>query len=132
MSTLSTANIESKAADTPPVIKDLNGKECGQFVRAWLDYNQTTNTIRDSFNIAAVSDEATGRMGITLATAMPSDSYAVSVNSSYTNVDIGTGTSIYANLTNFDKTTTQFGVFTRSYSGTYYDTRRVSVIVVGD
>ena len=132
MSTLSTANIESKTANTPPVIKDLNGTECGQFVRAWLDYDQSTNTIRDSFNIAAVSDEATGRMGITLATAMPSDSYAVSVNSSYTNVEIGAGTSVFANTTNFDKTTTQFGVFTRSYSGTYYDCRRVSAIVVGD
>ena len=29
MSTLSTANITSKAANTPPVIKDLNGTECG-------------------------------------------------------------------------------------------------------
>lgn len=132
MSTLSTANIESKTANTPPVIKDLNGAECGQFVRAWLDFDQTTLTIRDSFNIAAVSDEATGRMGITLATAMPSDSYAVSVSSTYTNVGIGQGTSVFANTTNFDKTTTQFGVFTRSYSGTYYDCRRVNAIVVGD
>ncbi len=132
MSTLSTANIESKAANTPPVIKDLNGAECGQFVRAWLDYDHTTNTIRDSFNIAAVSDEATGRIGITLATAMPSDSYAVTTNASYTNSDIGAGTSIFTNLTNFDKTTTQFGVYNRSYAGTYYDMRRISVIVVGD
>ncbi len=132
MSTLSTANIESKAANTPPVIKDLNGAECGQFVRAWLDYDHTTNTIRDSFNIAAVSDEATGRIGITLATAMPSDSYAVTTNASYTNSGIGDGTSIFTNLTNFDKTTTQFGVYNRSYAGTYYDMRRISVIVVGD
>ena len=132
MSTLSTANIESKTANTPPVIKDLNGEECGQFVRAWLDYDHTTNTVRDSFNIAAVSDEATGRIGITLATAMPSDSYAVSANASYTNSGIGAGTSIFTNLTNFDKTTTQFGVYNRSYAGTYYDMRRISVIVVGD
>ena len=132
MSTLSTANIESKAANTPPVIKDLNGAECGQFVRAWLDYDQTTNTVRDSFNIGAVTDLATGRIGITLATAMPSDSYAVSVNMSYSDTTIDNGTSIYSNLTSFDKTTTTFGVFNRSYSGTYYDCRRVGVIVVGD
>ncbi len=132
MITLSTANIESKTANTPPVIKDLNGAECGQFVRAWLDYDQTTNTVRDSFNIGAVTDLATGRIGITLATAMPSDSYAVSVNMSYSDTTIDNGTSIYSNLTSFDKTTTTFGVFNRSYAGTYYDCRRVGVIVVGD
>ena len=132
MSTLSTANIESKTANTPPVIKDLNGAECGQFVRAWLDYDHTTNTIRDSFNIASVTDEATGRIGVTLATAMPSDSYAVTASASYTNTGIGNGTSILTNLTNFDKTTTQFGIYSRSYSGTYYDMRRVNAIVVGD
>ena len=57
MSTLSTANIQTKAANTPPVIKDVNGAECGQFCRAWINFNGTgTVAIRDSFNVAALTD----------------------------------------------------------------------------
>ena len=76
MSTLSTANIQSKAANTPPVIKDLNGAEIGQTVRAWVHYDQTTDTVRDSFNVTSVTDEATGRFTITFTKPMPNATYA--------------------------------------------------------
>ena len=76
MSTLSTANIQSKAANTPPVIKDLNGAEIGQTVRAWLNYNQATNSIRDSFNVASVTDHSTGLFTITFDKTMPNANYA--------------------------------------------------------
>ena len=76
MSTLSTANITSKAANTPPVIKDVNGTECGQFCRAWINFNGTgTVAIRDSFNVAALTDNNDGRYEITFTTAMSSANY---------------------------------------------------------
>jgi len=77
MSTLSTANIQSKAANTPPVIKDLNGTECGQFCRAWVSFNGTTDTISDSFNVAAITDVNPGIKTVTFTTAMSNSNYVV-------------------------------------------------------
>lgn len=76
MSTLSTANIESKAANTPPVIKDSNGTECGQFVRAWASLNHDTVSVVDGFNVASMTDIGTGRFSITFTNAMPNANYA--------------------------------------------------------
>ena len=79
MSTLSTANIESKAANTPPVIKDLNGTECGQFVRAWVNFNGTgTVAIRDSFNVSSITDNGTGDYTANFATALANANYCIS------------------------------------------------------
>ena len=77
MSTLSTANITSKASNTPPVIKDVNGTECGTFCRAWIKYDGTTNTISGSFNVSAIIDVALGVHTISFSTAMPNANYAV-------------------------------------------------------
>ena len=77
MSTLSTANISSKAANTPPVIKDVNGTECGTFCRAWIKYDGTTNTINGTFNVSALTDVAIGVHVISFSTAMPNANYAV-------------------------------------------------------
>ena len=77
MSTLSTANIQTKAANTPPVIKDVNGAECGQFCRAWINFNGTgTVAIRDSFNVAAITDNDPGRYQITFTNAFSDTNYA--------------------------------------------------------
>ena len=76
MSTLSTANIESKAANTPPVIKDLNGTECGQFCRAWINFNGTgTVEIRDNFNISSLTDDGTGQYTLNFTNGMPNANY---------------------------------------------------------
>lgn len=78
MSTLSTANIESKAANTPPVIKDVNGTECGQFCRAWANFNGAgTVSIRTSFNMASVTDNGTGDYTLTFINAMTDANYCV-------------------------------------------------------
>ena len=76
MSTLSTANIESKTANTPPVIKDLNGTECGQFVRAWARLDHDAISVIDGFNVASMTDIGTGRFSITFTNAMPNANYA--------------------------------------------------------
>ena len=75
MSTLSTANIQSKAANTPPVIKDLNGTECGRLCRAWVKYT-SSYVIEGSFNVASVTDSATQAF-VVFANAMPDNAYAV-------------------------------------------------------
>ena len=84
MSTLSTANIQSKAANTPPVIKDLNGTECGTFCRAWVNFagntgtqGQSDVTIRDSFNVSSVTDNGTGQYDVNFTNAMPNANYCI-------------------------------------------------------
>ena len=79
MSTLSTANIESKAANTPPVIKDLNGTECGTFCRAWVNFDGSAGavSVRGSFNVSSVTENATGDYTINFTTAMSDANYAV-------------------------------------------------------
>ena len=84
MSTLSTANIESKAANTPPVIKDLNGTECGQFCRAWVNFNGSgTVAIKDSFNVSSVTDNGTGDYTVNFTTAMSDANYAYTYGITY-------------------------------------------------
>jgi len=77
MSTLSTANIQSKAANTPPVIKDLNGTECGQFCRAWVTYRGDNNTILDSFNVSSITDNNPGDFTINFTNSMQNANYCV-------------------------------------------------------
>jgi hypothetical protein len=84
MSTLSTANIQSKAANTPPVIKDLNGTECGQLCRAWINFDGTgTVAIRGSFNVSSITDNGTGNYTVTFANAMANANYTVPAAGSY-------------------------------------------------
>ena len=58
--------------------------------KAWGDYNQTTDTVLDSFNISTVLDFAAGRFDAVLATHMSSTAYSVVAssignNASYSN-----------------------------------------------
>ena len=87
MSTLSTANITSKAANTPPVVKDSDDKEVGQFCRAWVNFSSGTNPINDSFNIASITHVSAGIRTVTFTTAMPNANYCVvtDVHSSQSN-----------------------------------------------
>lgn len=77
MSTLSLANIESKAANTPPVIKDSGGKEIGTFCRAWINYDGSNAavSIRRAFNVSSVIENATGQYTINFTTPMPHADY---------------------------------------------------------
>ena len=77
MSTLSTANITSKAANTPPVIKDVNGQEVGQFARAWVSFDGDPVSIANSFGVSSVTDTSTGQYTINFTTSFSDTGYAV-------------------------------------------------------
>jgi hypothetical protein len=146
MSTLSTANIQTKAANTPPVIKDLNGTECGQFVRAWIVFDGTSASIgtgENSFNISGVTDNGTGEYTIAFSNALPSANYVVA--GMVANTDDGFSTSVagatrgtsgvHINGT-VAPTAGQFGIQTRFGStagsnGNADDFSRVYVVVFG-
>ena len=139
MSTLSTANIQSKAANTPPVIKDLNGTECGEFCRARICFNGSgTVADRSSFNISSITDNAQGDYTLFFSNAMSNNDYTV-VGSSGLSSDNTAFTSVYIHASTTspyyqEPTTSSFRVLV-SYSGTTAnakDNSRVSLVVFGD
>jgi hypothetical protein len=48
-------------------------------IRAWAHYNQVTDTVEASQNIASIVRTSTGHSTVTFTEAMPSDYYAVSI-----------------------------------------------------
>ena len=48
--------------------------------KAWVNWNGSTSTIRDSFNVSSVTRSATGNYLVNFTTAMPNANYAVAVS----------------------------------------------------
>lgn len=117
MSTLSTANIESKSANTPPVIKDLNGTEVSRTIRAWCRYN-SSGVIVESFNVSSLTDIGTGRQDVNFTNAF-SDSNYLAISGLENNVAEWW-------CSNFSTTS----VRCNSYTGSAYTDQAVNVIVV--
>ena len=136
MSTLSLANIETKAANTPPVIKDSNGTEVGQFCRAWVNFNGEASTavIRDSFNVSSITDHSAGDYTVNFTNAMSNAHYCVSgcasdtaAGNGYRWLAIG---SAYSN--NFSKTVNGVRVQPSYDSAVHYQAAHVYVVIHGN
>lgn len=113
MSTLSAANIQSQSADTPPVIKDLNGTEVGQFVKAWARLDQDTETVITGFNVASMDEIATGRFSVTFTNAMANANY-VAVGLSGNETGNTTGNRSIVRDGTWTTTSASFRVFTQT------------------
>ena len=80
MSTLAVGTIKS-ISSAAPVFQNTSGTEKGQLAKAWLnlcggvDGLGSSYGIRDSFNISSVTDTATGRYTVNLATSMSNTNY---------------------------------------------------------
>lgn len=131
MSTLSTANIESKAANTPPVIKDVNGTECGTFCRAWVNFNGTgTVAIRDSFNVSTITDNGTGDYTVNFTNAFANANYALTGTSGGQG-----GTSngaVYQLDQSAAKTTSACRIALLTTAGSLIDTPQIAIAFFGD
>ena len=135
MSTLSLANIESKAANTPPVIKDSNGTEIGQFARAWVNFDGTGITINDSFNVASIVDQTAGEYDIVMTNAMSNANYAVAA---LTSIATNKFRGIFERRDGTTRSTTTFRVTNAAHSASQSgvnsgesDGEIISVIVFG-
>ena len=136
MSTLSLANIESKAANTPPVIKDSNGTEIGQFARAWVNFDGTGSfTINDSFNVASITDQTAGEYDIVMTNAMSNANYAVAA---LTSIATNKFRGIFERTDGTTRSTTTFRITAAPHSATQSgvnsgeaDNELISVIVFG-
>jgi hypothetical protein len=65
-------------------LKDASGNNSvatsvvfGGSAKAWLDYNQSSNSIDGSYNVSSVSDDATGRFSYTMSNAMSNANWSM-------------------------------------------------------
>ena len=80
MSTAKIANLKSLTNDIPPVIKDLSGREIGQFCTAWISFNGVTPAINSNFNFPTYTDNGTGNYTFDFGVAMSNANYQTSVS----------------------------------------------------
>ena len=92
MSTLSVGTIRSTAT-TPPVIQNSAGTAIGTFCRAWVNINGTAApaSIRASFNVSSITDNATGDFTVNFTTAMTDANYAFVTNIEFNNTSFNSG-----------------------------------------
>ena len=98
--------------------------------KAWISYNQYTNTIIDSYNILSVTDHSTGSFSINFDTAMANGNYAVSTScvGQFTNYYSSTCMPYSTTL----KTTTSLRLITKYSSTSVFDSTDVHVMIFGD
>nr|BAR24438.1 putative alpha amylase [uncultured Mediterranean phage uvMED] len=77
MSTVKAANLQNTGSGAP-AFKNSSGTEIGQLAKAWVNFNGTgTVAIRDSFNVASITDNGTGDYTMNLTNAMANVNYAI-------------------------------------------------------
>jgi len=122
MSTLSVSNI-TDGTDTVETGYVVNGS-----AKAWVNMNGTgTIAIRDSLNVASLTDNGTGDYQINISSAMSSSNYYVGESGA-----LNTTTEIrhYDTLT---RTTTAVQIQCRDNNGNnFYDTAYAGVSIHGD
>jgi hypothetical protein len=78
MSNVKLTNLQSKVAGQPTKFQDTNGVESGRLCRAWVNFNGTgTVAIRDSFNVASITDNGTGNYTVNFDVAMADANYSI-------------------------------------------------------
>jgi len=113
----------------------LGSDEQKGLAKAWVNFNgRGTVAIRDSYNVASITDEGTGDFTVTFTTPMASADYCVSgaaadniSNAGYRWLAIGSG---YQN--NFSQTTSSIRVQATWASASKDDATSFNVIIFGD
>jgi len=88
MSTLAVGTIKS-ISSAAPVFQNTSGTEKGQLAKAWLNLCGgvaglgQSYALRDSFNVSSVTDTATGRYTVNLATSMSNTNYCALSSAHY-------------------------------------------------
>ena len=77
---MSTINVQSitNGTDTISVNNSIKGS-----ARAWINYDGTTDTTRDSYNVSALVDLSAGSWSISFTNNMPNANYVVMGMSGY-------------------------------------------------
>jgi hypothetical protein len=93
--------------------------------KAWANYNGSTSTLNNSFNVSSVTKNSTGNYTYNFTTAMANANYSVAVSIS-NDLTSGTGTNF---LKIVALTTTTLNVLAQTSSGTGTDVNYASISV---
>lgn len=99
-------------------------------IRAWAHYNQITDTVQASQNIASIVRNSTGYSTVTFTTAMPSEYYAVSIASNGGQALGGTGAHTIGYISGTPSSTSfSFGFFNNEAGSQTGNNSIVTIIV---
>ena len=79
MSTLKTGTVQNNTGTGAPLFKNNSGTEIGQLAKAWVNFDGGRGgspSIRDSFNVSSITDNATGAYTVNFTNAMANANYA--------------------------------------------------------
>lgn len=105
-------------------------------IKMWVNFNQGTQTARDSFNLSSLTDVDVGKTTVVMSSAMSDANYS---GSYFNNASGGTSEYNFGNhyagafgngVSASGRTTTN--IVTASYNAAYVDSAQVDVTVVGD
>ena len=130
MSTLKADTIQNTSGGAATLTKQSAAK-------AWFNYDQSANSVRDSINTSSFSDDSTGDFKANLTSAM-SDANYPAVGSTYDSTTHGVDGVMW--LCGHDESGSSVGTFTSSqcrFGAYYYTTNRIDatrnrVIIHGD
>ncbi len=129
MSTVKAANLQNTGSGAP-AFKNSSGTEIGQLCKAWVNFDGTgTVSISDSFNIASITDNGTGKFGITVTTAFSDTNYCIVFGGNRYNPGNDVWT-IHEDATS-SRTTTAFDIWTNQATNSW-DSEFIQLAVFGD
>lgn len=123
MSTLNVGTIKS-ISSAAPVFQNTSGTEKGQLAKVWIDFNLSSSSIRDSFNVSSITDNGTGFFTITFSNAMS--------NTNYTCVSTGSnGHGAVLNSSNYNRVCESTPNNTTSCSVACYAPNNIALVDIG-
>lgn len=106
--------------DGTVVTADLHSDVNSGVAKAWVNFNGTgTVAIRESYNVASITDNGTGNYNINFTTAMSDANYSAVTNDNYVG-SINHGTTF---------STTSYQVVSRNSSGSEIDSANICSVV---
>tara|TARA_X000001382_G_scaffold20199_3_gene12283 strand:+ start:2094 stop:2501 length:408 start_codon:yes stop_codon:yes gene_type:complete len=135
MSTVKAANLQNTGSGAP-AFQNSSGTEIGQLCKAWVNFNGTgTVAIRDSFNVASITDNGTGDYTMNLTNVMANANYAVTgtvgITGSTGASDLFVGGGRQSNYSDI-RTTGAARIASCNAAGAAEDGAIVSLVVFGD
>ena len=127
MSTLKVNNIQTTSggsSSTPEEIQQGRAK-------LWLNYNGSTNSIRDDFNVTSVTDEGTGTYTINWDSNAANANYAIMTNYNH-KAGVVLGKTVMVDRTAFTISSSQFRLEVYNSANASVDMNEVHCACFGD
>ena len=127
MSTLKVNNIQTTSggsSSTPEQIQQGRAK-------LWLNYNGSTNSIRDDFNVTSVTDEGTGTYTINWDSNAANANYAIMTNYNH-KAGVVLGKTVMVDRTAFTISSSQFRLEVYNSANASVDMNEVHCACFGD